>query len=274
MSDFILYDKLISNLNAKPFNASEELLKLFDISYEKFPQKACDVGYEKRFLDEDFYKRFEGVLLHAKESNKTILTQENSSHLGLCEAMKKLQIPVQITSTCKIVYEHLQKAKIKHNFDNFNAGVYQGDHKLMENEFIPKILHFLKAKEIKLQNTHSCSGFEILDLNADKSKKMANNFLSKTLTRAFVLSELNQDMAYEMAGDILFETYDSGCDFLVVNDIRAFYLFDNFQKNIAKTKKRPLGENGIPILSIYEVLLLALGETNEISSHKIKPDFI
>ncbi len=273
MSDFVVYEKLIPNLNTKPFNVSEELLSLFDISYEKFPQDKWDIGYEKRFLDKDFYKRFEPILLHAKESNKTILTQENSSHLGLCEAKNKLQIDVQITSTCKILFEHLQKAKIKHNFSNFNAGIYQGDHKLMQNDFISKILHFLKAKEIKLQNTHNCSGFEILDISSEKSKKISNKFIS-SLFRTFVPSELNQEMAYDMAGDILFEAYDSGCDFLVVNDIRAFYIFDCLQKNIEKKKKRPLGESGMSVFSIYELLLLALGDTKMISTHNIKPDFI
>lgn len=252
MENYLLFDKTIKGLNTAPFEATKKLLDLLEISYECVNEGKEDIGFEQRFLDTDkFYDIFKPTLLKAKEEKKSIIALESSSYLGLHKAKEALDIDVGIISSNDLVFEKIQTKEIKNSFKEFNAGIFYGDNGL-DQSAVSELLKFTEAKEINLLNAYE--------------------------NDAFSLMELDEDMALKMSGDILFEAFDNGCDFLVVNDIRSFSMFDTNQDKIQKIKKRPFGENGFAVLSISQVLLMALGKVkmdeNLTDKHKIKPDFI
>lgn len=250
MENYILYNGLM-DLSDVPLNATKALLDLLHVKVDEANPKKKDIGYNLRYY-EKYFDIFKPTLEFAKEENKTILALENSSHLALKKANDIFEIDAKIKSVNDVILQNL-KNDFTHFFDKFNLGIYFGsDDESLNQDFIPKILNHTKVKIKNLQNTYKNDGY----------------FLANT----------DEDMAYKMAGDILFDAFDSGCDFLVVNDIRSFYFFDNFQKQIAKKLKRPLGEAGIPILFTSQVLLMAYGkvkkEENFTNLHKVNPNFI
>ncbi|PID47338.1 MAG: hypothetical protein CR967_04685 [Proteobacteria bacterium] len=256
MENYILFDKTIKGLNGEPFLAGRKLFDLLDISYVSGNAGDYDMDFEKRFLNPSkFYDIFKPTLLDATTNNKTIIALENNAYLSLCEAKKYLDLDTRVVLAYEILLEKLSNnssQKIVHHFDKFNVGVYGGVFDNLDQTSVSKLLKLIKAKEIKLKTRHENDGYSILDLD--------------------------KNMSFEMAGDIVFDAYDSGCDFLIVNDICSFTMFDKYQKQIEKIKKRPLAQNSFTILSIFQVLLMALGKIKpeENLSHKntIKPSFI
>ncbi len=87
--------------------------------------------------------------------------------------------------------------------------------------------------------------------------------------------ESKNEIAKKIAAKILFDAFDNGADFLIVNDIRTFTFFDSFQKKIAKVFGRDIN---LPILTLSQVILLSLGVTDKnilgFNKHFIKPTFV
>lgn len=256
MENYILFDKTIENLNSAPFDATKKLFDLLNISYDIASATNKDIGFEQRFLDLDkYYEIFKPTLLEAQENKKSIIALENSSYLGLFEAKNALHVNVEILMPWDIIFEKMtnnQTNTIVNYFENFSAGIYNGSCEISGQNSISKLLKLVKAKEISLQNSYEDDAYNIL--------------------------ELDEKMALQRAGDILYDAFDSGCDFMIVSDIRSFNIFDSYQKKIEVVKKRPLGESGFPLLSISQVLLMALGKIdtseNQVNKHTIKPSFI
>lgn len=250
MEKYILFDGLLE-LNQAPINATKSILELLHVDYIEANSKQKDIGYNLRYY-EKYLDIFKPTLEFAKDKNSSILALENSSLLALKKANEIFQTNVDIKSANDIILQNLNN-DFTHYFDKFNVGIYYGsDDEEIEQNSISKILQKTKAHEINLQNRYKNDGYFLLDFN--------------------------KDMAFKMAGDIIFDGFDSGCDFLIVNDIRSFYIFDNFQTNIAKRLKRPLSEVGVPILFISQILLMAYGKTkaeeNFTNLHKVLPSFI
>lgn len=251
MKKYLIYDALIKNHNDAPFKAILSLLKILDIQYECVKTSTNDIGYDLRYRA-NFADLFKSALKEAKVQNMPLVALENSSYLSLKEANKELDIGAEVLHVNYILATSFDPKDIVHDFSEFNAGIYYGsDDESLEQSALAKLLQATKTKEIQLAKTYSNDGFAFL--------------------------EVNRALAHKMAGEILFDAFDNSCDFLVVNDIRSFNIFDTEQKKVAKVYGRSL-ENGLPILSIAQVLLMALGKTKPkecfVDLHAIKPAFI
>lgn len=251
MKKYLIFNTLIKNHNDAPFKATLSLLEILNIQYECIKTTARDIGYDLRYRAK-FTDIFKSVLEEAKAQNLPLVALENSSYLSLKEANKELNIGTEILHVNYILATSFNSKDIVHDFSKFRAGIYYGsDDESLEQSALAKLLQATKAKEIQFAKTYSNDGFAFL--------------------------EFDKALAYKMAAEILFDVYDSSCDFLVINDIRSFAIFDTMQKKVAKAYGRSL-QNGLPILSIAQVLLMALGKTKAkecfVSSHAIKPTFI
>ncbi|QKF64490.1 hypothetical protein [Campylobacter corcagiensis] len=80
--------------------------------------------------------------------------------------------------------------------------------------------------------------------------------------------EFDKDVALFLASGIVFNAYDEGSDFLVVNDKEAFLLFDGKAKEIEKFANRYL--YNYYILSADELVKLANDEKPSFENHTLK----
>lgn len=251
MKKYLLYDGFMEDLNDAPFQAAKLLLTFLGIAHINTEVSPRDLGYHMRYKY-DFSDIFKDVLYEAKEKSLPLVALENSSYLSLQYAKKKLEIDVQLIHVNDIFLQSLEEPNIVHGFSNFNGGIYYGsDDENLDQKSIFSLLKATKARIINLDSKYKDDGFRFIDFD--------------------------KNLSFKMAGDILFEAYDSSCDFLVVNDIRSFHHFDTHQKSISKSNGRALGD-GLPILSIAQIMLMALGKIEEkdnlVNSHTIKPAFI
>lgn len=71
----------------------------------------------------------------------------------------------------------------------------------------------------------------------------------------------------------MLEAYDSGCDFLLVDNHEYLTLFDKEQKACAKAVGRAIN---LPIITAEQLALIALGEIEKsgILSHTCKANFL
>lgn len=249
MKNYLLHDMLIKDHNDAPFQACKALLTLLGIEYELVKNAKNDMGSDLRYK-KNYHEVFKSTLEEAKEKNSPLIALENSSYLGLKYSAKAHDIKVDILHVNDILAQ--MQNELVHNFSNFNVAIYYGSNdESLNQKSLLEILNFTKAKSVRFERTYAHDGFEFLDFN--------------------------KALAYKMAGEILFSAYDSACDFLVMNDIRSFHIFDTHQKRVAKAYGRSLSD-GLPILSAAQVLLMALGKTkleeNLTSLHVIKPNFI
>ena len=76
-----------------------------------------------------------------------------------------------------------------------------------------------------------------------------------------------------MASKVLFDAFDSGADFLLVNDERDFEIFDGCSKEIKRFSNRDLPN--FYVLKFDEFLALASGEKPaSLENHKLKVTLI
>ncbi len=242
--EYLVFDKFIKDLNSAPFSLSCKLFDKLGIKYENYSDGSeFGFGYEKRYMSPDsFDGGFKNILTRGKDENKSIICLENNAYLGMKKASSELGIDANVEIALDVLAQHFSdKSKLVHSFEDFNIGYFQGDSKEANFESAKTLIENTKATYIKLKTEHFNDGYGLLDVD--------------------------EKMAYEFAGEILYDAYDSGCDFLVVNDLRTFYIFDTLQKKIAKTKKRPLGENGMPVLSMAELIMIAQGDADKSQNH-------
>ncbi len=140
----------------------------------------------------------------------------------------------------------LKEDLIKHKFDGFKAGIYLGKTPKISS-LMQKIIDISALKVYMLKSTHNPDGESLI--------------------------EYNSKMAYKMAGEILLEALDNGCDFLLVDDPAHLAMFDKKQKAIQKAVGRAIG---IPVISVEQLVFIALGEieASQVLTHEIKPQFL
>ncbi|MGB2553099.1 DUF5644 domain-containing protein [Campylobacter sp. MOP51] len=109
---------------------------------------------------------------------------------------------------------------------------------------------------------------EILDdIRSLKAKFISTD--SQNLPCGFELIGLNDELAFKLAGEILFDAFDSGADFLLVDNEQAFYMFDTLSNKLQKSIGRSLEK--FYILRTAELVSLANGEIpTSIKNHKLK----
>lgn len=126
---------------------------------------------------------------------------------------------------------------IKHDFKGFNIGFYGYENEELKTK--------LKAKIMDFKNPSS--GFELLNFNTN--------------------------LAYKIAADIVLDAYDKGCDFLVVDEAKDFYMFDTCCKDLMKESGRDFED--FYILSSQELIALIEGEESaSLKNHKLKVTLI
>lgn len=245
-------------------------LEFFEKSFERFSEFESQKGYYNSLLDYfyasdliDFKPDFIGnsafvfakYLINSNPSKEKeildlikddILLSFDAKILGdtlLKESVEflKSKLPTKKNSDFATIFGNFldlnSKFEIKNKtkFANFTAAVY-GDDELV------KFAKNLGLKTIKLQNSNL--GFDIL--------------------------HSHQELALELASKVLFDGFDSGADFLLVNDKRDFYMLDAMSEKLCKKANRKTYD--FYILRADEVLNLANGQVPQsLKEHKLKP---
>jgi hypothetical protein len=145
------------------------------------------------------------------------------------------------------------KAELKHSFEDFQVAFYAGSFECenlaeVQSE-AEKLLAAIGAKVVKFGSSDSADGF---DLVSENSK-----------------------IAYNKAGNIALDAYDSGAEILVVDSKESHFMMDQSVKKCECEVGRDIT---IPILNISQIVALAIGITNVekigLSEHKIKQELI
>ena len=256
MTNYVIFDTLVEGANRAPFDAVKTLLARLNIQATSLAGTKSDPGFDSKTLNTKAYQAiFENALTKADEAKATIIALENSSYLGLLDAKQATQSAVEIIDANTLIVqiigeENLAKA-IKHPFTAFNAGIHYGS-EAVEQKALSTLLNIVGAKEVALNRAFHDNGYSI--------------------------QRVDKEIAFKMAGAIMLDVFDTACDFVIVNDIRSFTMFDTQQKKLARTVGRDIGLAGLPVLSMAQVLLMALGEitpsANHTDKHAIKPTFL
>ena len=135
--------------------------------------------------------------------------------------------------------------EIKHDFNDFNIAYYPSKN----NEKTLDLLNKLNAKILNLDT-----------LKLDIAKNSFNK---------------NPQITYCVASTILLDAFDNNADFLLVDTVEDFYVFDYNRKQIEKISGR---EIILPIIHVNELQKLASGKHTEakktLEKHKIDPEII
>lgn len=132
----------------------------------------------------------------------------------------------------------LEKFKLKRSFKDFNIAVYKG---FGGGEASQSLVKLCEAKEIKFEREFKDNGYRLL--------------------------HIDEDAALKAAAAIVFDAYDSGADFLLVEDVYSFLAFDN--KALQKAMNRSL--NDFYILSFAQMYTLAVGlMPKSLANNKLK----
>lgn len=272
MANFILFDKLCEENYAAPFiESAKALLEKLDapVSYSSDFKKSLGLK-QKAINEEAFYLNNAYNLSIAANTNSTIICPDDSSYLALKltqDALKsdenlnttianKLAIELNTQTTILHLTEFLAKeisvsqikARIKTPFSKFITTSYEGPNaaklkKLYDTSALCHLLDITGIKLAKIDSVRDSDGYEIY--------------------------EVNKNIAELLAGKVLLDAFDNAADFIVINDVTTFSIFDAKQKSIACAVGRDID---LSVLNISQILLLALGETDKetlFSSHRV-----
>lgn len=132
---------------------------------------------------------------------------------------------------------------IENSFNEFNISYYSNSNCILN------YLNKLEAKIIHIENS-----------SIDLAK---NSF------------HINKEFTFKLASTVLLEAFDKGADFIVVDNLNDFYIFDFNRKELNKIARR---EVNIPVLHINELKNLAAGNFDEakksLNNHSINPKLI
>jgi hypothetical protein len=141
--------------------------------------------------------------------------------------------------------EFTNNDEIKHDFKDFNIAYYPSK----GNEKTLNLLDKLSANILKLDT-----------LKLDLAKNTFNK---------------NPQITYQVASTILLDAFDTNADFLLVDNLEDFYIFDYNRKQIEKISGR---DTILPVIHINELQKLALGEHTEakktLEKHQVDPEII
>ncbi|MDR1460458.1 MAG: hypothetical protein LBI78_02300 [Campylobacteraceae bacterium] len=278
MSEYIIFDALDTKLCTEPFMAAKTLLKKLFIANQTIKTQNNDIGFENHiFNPEAFAEKFASILAQAGKNGEAIIALENSSFYSLQYAKnyisnnsyvknkieKKLNL-LELTTDFLAKVVHVEELLLTKNvidgigkntkqlFEGFKAAVYMGAH-FDFNRNVNNNLNRL-FDTIKLSRVH---------------------FDRELCPHGYDIHSYAPEVAVKMAGAILSDAFDNGADFIIVNDIRAFYMFDTYRKNIEKVIGRQIP---LYVLTIPQVVLLAFGEKDKkllgFNAYKVKPSIL
>ncbi|EAK4966935.1 hypothetical protein FNO28_03535 [Campylobacter coli] len=197
---------------------------------------------------------------------------------------KKIKILKTICDTQKGIFYHLtsKNEDLENTIKNLQKEII--DLKLINEaalEFdLPKINAFdneiKELGEVKYDFNDfniACYGFKIKDDIKSKIKAHFISYENSDKNNGFSLLQLNPELSYKMAASILLDAYDSGADFMVVNQAKDFYMFDTCSKKLMQSSGREFKD--FYVLSYFEFLSLIQGIKNpSLQNHDLKVSLI
>ncbi|HEF9233296.1 HdrB C-terminal domain-containing protein [Campylobacter coli] len=197
---------------------------------------------------------------------------------------KKIKILKTICDTQKGIFYHLtsKNEDLENTIKNLQKEII--DLKLINEaalEFdLPKINAFdneiKELGEIKYDFNDfniACYGFKIKDDIKSKIKAHFISYENSDKNNGFSLLQLNPELSYKMAANIILDAYDSGADFMVVNQAKDFYMFDTCSKKLMQSSGREFKD--FYVLSYFEFLSLIQGIKNpSLQNHDLKVSLI
>ncbi|WP_375724315.1 DUF5644 domain-containing protein [Arcobacter sp. KX21116] len=240
-----IYFYASNTLNIEHDYIGDAILLLASDLIEKFPQKEneilhtikeCECGIE-------FHTSLKNRIFNFEKSiEEKIINLKNK--LNISKTIDKQNFKSSISKT--INFGTFKKAQeIKYDFKDFSLAYLKTEDSLEKSNLISK----LKAKMLNLQS-----------LNQDLAKDTFH---------------LNPELTYKLTSTLMLDAYDSGADFIVVDNDQDFYLLDFNRKNMESVIGR---EINLPVLHINELENLAIGEHDlaktTLKNHTLDPKII
>ncbi|EMV3823640.1 DUF5644 domain-containing protein [Campylobacter coli] len=284
----ILVKKYDFNLIIEPLSTKRSVKDLIinkDDFLEKFKYLAPFANEE----DKKLYKKYD-YLYYSSEILDFLPEYMGDAVFYLTSKMiekypdKKIKILKTICDTQKGIFYHLtsKNEDLENTIKNLQKEII--DLKLINEaalEFdLPKINAFdneiKELGEIKYDFDNfniACYGFKIKDDIKSKIKAHFISYENSDKNNGFSLLQLNPELSYKMAANIILDAYDSGADFMVVNQAKDFYMFDTCSKKLMQSSGREFKD--FYVLSYFEFLSLIQGIKNpSLQNHDLKVSLI
>lgn len=194
-----------------------------------------------------------GIHFHTNLSNKVynfdaqIETTIKSLQAAL-NVSKALSDQVFKTSNAKTIKfeKEIEASSIQHSFKDFNIAYYKG---LQTCEKTQSLLNNLEAKQLLLPT-------------------LTNDLAMDTF-------HANPYLTYTLVAEMMLDAFDNDADFIVVDNMEAFYLLDSNRKELEKVSGR---EVHVPIIHTNELAQLAYGFHDDVkkslAQHSVNPQLI
>ncbi|MFH5343643.1 DUF5644 domain-containing protein [Campylobacter coli] len=231
--DYLYYASEI--LDYLPEYMGDGVFYLASKMIEKYPEKKIEIL--KTLADKE-----KGIFYHLESKNEILETtiknlQNEILNLGLFD---KNILHFDLPKTNAFDNEIKELGEIKYDFNDFNI---------------------------------ACYGFKIKDDIKSKIKAHFISYENSDKNNGFSLLQLNPELSYKMAASILLDAYDSGADFMVVNQAKDFYMFDTCSKKLMQSSGREFKD--FYVLSYFEFLSLIQGIKNpSLQNHDLKVSLI
>ncbi|HEF9472618.1 TPA: DUF5644 domain-containing protein [Campylobacter coli] len=284
----ILVKKYDFNLTIEPLSTKRSVKDLIinkDDFLEKFKYLAPFANEE----DKKLYEKYD-YLYYSSEILDLLPEYMGDAVFYLASKMiekypdKKIKILKTICDTQKGIFYHLtsKNEDLENTIKNLQKEII--DLKLINEaalEFdLPKINAFdneiKELGEIKYDFNDfniACYGFKIKDDIKSKIKAHFISYENSDKNNGFSLLQLNPELSYKMAANIILDAYDSGADFMVVNQAKDFYMFDTCSKKLMQSSGREFKD--FYVLSYFEFLSLIQGIKNpSLQNHDLKVSLI
>ncbi|EAJ2863563.1 hypothetical protein DA811_06750 [Campylobacter coli] len=231
--DYLYYASEI--LDYLPEYMGDGVFYLASKMIEKYPEKKIEIL--KTLADKE-----KGIFYHLESKNEILETtiknlQNEILNLGLFD---KNILHFDLPKINAFDNEIKELGEIKYDFNDFNIAFY---------------------------------GFNACDTLKSKLKAKFISYENSTKNNGFSLLNLNPTLSYKMAADIVLDAYDSGADFMVVNQAKDFYMFDTCSKKLMQSSGREFKD--FYVLSYFEFLSLIQGIKNpSLQNHDLKVSLI
>lgn len=232
-----------NTLNLEHNYIGDAILLLAADLIEKFPKEEEQIL--KRIKECDY-----GIEYHTSLSNRIFnfdqTIEDKIVNLKSKLNISKPSVTQNFNSSKTINFGTFKNSKeIKHNFENFNLAYLKSEN----SEEKANLISSLKAKVLNLQT-----------LNQDLAKDTFH---------------INPKLTFKLTSTMMLDAFDSGADFIVVDNDQDFYLLDSNRKDMEKVIGR---EITIPVLHINELENLAIGEhdlaKSTLKKHAIDPQIL
>lgn len=276
MKRYFLYDSVIQSEKALSFSISARaLFDFLQLDVPSLKGAKVDVGSEVmalnklKFIEHNAYNlalasKEGGAIVCAENSGfvSLQLTREtllNDAHLResvlskLSQKGLELNFETEILTLESFLLKEVGLEKlsglVKYPFSAFYVASFLGTAFCQARKFTDmstneKLLNLVNAKKISFSTVYESNGFEVYDTSA----LLAKQFAAKAML----------------------DMFDNAADFILVDDVRSFIMFDFYQKECEKVAGR---EIGLSVLTLSQLLLLAFGITDKaklgLDKHKV-----